>query len=445
MISRARASARRWSRLPLALGLAVQWSCSSGSGYGFNASSPYLMVLPQVVQLRAPSSGTISFRLEAIATDASGQSTSTGTLTWTSNPVGATFVSTGAETIVTLPLSIAPGDVIRLNATNGTDDGYALVLVTSPPAQVNDEVRAEIVVDDDPTLLLHSGAVGSGCSSDLLRAFVGSAPLGNWTSDGACDRYEGDVFSVSRRPLLVQPMPWTTGQDVVDASAAEKAYQLPLKVIFSVPTADRAAAVSELNGSLLLAEGVFHDMRIGISFPPMLTTKIFADNFELRTCEQVALLEQTLLPDPAALNVYVLKSLADWPYRGLFCPPNVLLVWRGLAVGTTLVHEFGHALGLTAPWWGHVDNVFGFSTDNVMSATAGSGSGYAERTRLTLGQAYRMHVDGRSWLKRSPDLSDGPNICPCDPYLATKCPPLRTDVRPMPSATPPPLPEAACP
>lgn len=439
----------------MALGLAAQWSCFSGSGFGSNATSPYLMVLPQVVQLRAPTlGGTTSFRLEAIATDASGQSTSPGTLTWTSNPVGATFVSMGAETIVTLPLSIAPGDVVRLNATNGTDDGYALVLVTSPPTPANDEVRAEIVVGDGPTVLLHSGAVGSGCSSDLLRAFVGSAPLGNWTSDGACDRYEGDVFSVSRRPILVQPMPWTTEQDVVDASAAEGVIQIPLRVIMGVPVADRAAAKSDLDFQLSLAEGAFHDMRVGISLPPSLGTTVFSpapvgptdpDGLTLRKCEEVAGLNSTLLPDPLKLNVYVIKALDNWPFRGYFCMPNVVLLWRGNALSTTLVHELGHAMGLMAPWWGHVDKVFGFSTDNVMFESAGTGSGYAERTRLTLGQAYRMHVDGRSWLKRPPDLSDGPNICPCDPYLATKCPPLRTDVRPMPSAAPPPLPVGTCP
>ena len=121
--------------------------------------------------------------------------------------------------------------------------------------------------------------------------------------------------------------------------------------------------------------------------------------------------------------------------RGVFCAPNVILLSFRAAVSTSFVHEVSHLLGLVAQDFGHTDTLFGFQRDNVMSGTTGTGAGADMRFRLTLGQVYRMHVDGRSWLRRAADGAPGPFVCPCDPYSEARCPVLSRDVAPV-SGTP---------
>jgi hypothetical protein len=126
-----------------------------------------------------------------------------------------------------------------------------------------------------------------------------------------------------------------------------------------------------------------------------------------------------------AINVYLVSQEVSTDSKGKWCwgptlrrLTNVIRYQRD-AVVTTLAHELGHMFSLHVPWGnppgehvGHVDRFAGFAHDNVMFAMADLNS-TAARTRLSVGQVYRMHFDRRSWL-----APPTPADCGCDPYTS---------------------------
>jgi len=224
---------------------------------------------------------------------------------------------------------------------------------------------------------------------------------------------------------------------MIDATAAAALIPLPVNLVIGVSSADAMLAESSMNLYLLLADDIFHNMRVGVTFPTALqTTKRQTLPVSIDRCTSVSLLPDDVAPVAGKVNVYFVARLEN-DLRGLFCAPNVILLSFHAAVSTSFVHEVSHLLGLLAQDFGHTDTVSGFQRDNVMSGYTGTGPGDDMRFRLTLGQVYRMHVDGRSWLRRAADGTPGPFVCPCDPNGDAVCPVLWRDVAPA-SGTPSP-------
>jgi hypothetical protein len=85
-----------------------------------------------------------------------------------------------------------------------------------------------------------------------------------------------------------------------------------------------------------------------------------------------------------------------------------------------VLHEVGHALGLTLPGTGHSDQLAGFDGSNVMQ------SGYAPedeawRSRLTVGQVFRMNADPGSWLTWAEDRFKKPLRDATAPRIHCQC------------------------
>ncbi len=422
--------------------LLIGSGCNQGLAFLNLRQPPYLLILPEVVQVRATAPGTpLSFRLTVVSEDATGAPLDPGVLTWSASTTAPTIVGTKSDAIVTMPGGLSPGQVIKLTVTNGTLTGTAFVAVVASAVAPTDQVSATYVAGDLPAVAMLSGEYASDCDYDRITSFVSSAPLREINGSSGCLRAEANVFTESTRPLLRHPMSWSTNQDMVTAVDAGPPIRIPLQVVLGVDLIHQDSAKKFVDAGLLATESDLRNARAGIVFPPTMQTTIrqlLPSTFD--QCSQIPNLPTNVAPDPQKLNIYYIERI-DGINRGYFCEPNVILISRNWAVSTTIPHEFGHALGLIAPDTGHINRVHGFASDNVMFVNPGSAAGLDGRERLTLGQVYRMHVDGRSWIKRNADLSQGPNICPCDPYATATCPALSTDVRPVlsPKPTPPPV------
>lgn len=123
---------------------------------------------------------------------------------------------------------------------------------------------------------------------------------------------------------------------------------------------------------------------------------------------------------PDTLNVYAGEQIAGWlAAAGLSCfgsyhRPNVIYVRvDGAHQSWVLAHEVGHALGLQGTC-GHTEvaDYCGFDSLNLMwDAPAGA---LPRRSRLTLGQAYRMNLSDSSWLNLA-GLRDVSQVKACQP------------------------------
>lgn len=430
---------------PLSMGICaacltlVATSCGPAD---FGAAPPgerSLQVLPRIVGFQMPTGGvSIPVRLEAVLHDAYGFPETPGSLTWSSTTLGVTFASSGTYADVLIPGSLPEGAGVPIRVSDGSLSGNALIAITGSSLDNNDEALASHSAGELPSIALSSGLRGM-CQLDELVAFVGAAAIGPWDGTSGCARSEAILFSGMHSPLLQRPKLWTSGPDVLDATTTGGTLDLPINVVIGVPTGDAAAAEAKLNDQLLVLSDVFHTMRVGISLPPSMQTTTRQELFwTIDGCAALGTLPTDLAPDAEKINVYVVRRIAD-DARGYFCAPNVILVSHAAAASTTLVHEVSHLLGLLAQDFGHTDAVAGFERDNVMSGYTGTAPGEDMRFRLTIGQVYRMHVDGRSWLRRAMDGAPEPLFCPCDPYAADACPALARDIRPIANSTPPPF------
>lgn len=198
---------------------------------------------------------------------------------------------------------------------------------------------------------------------------------------------------------------------------------------------------TERTGSQLTLAGV---KRAGTPFSIMFELPAVAPEGWTCPSEEVRLTLDAVVAaaggDPAvvfgesAINVFYLEGI--WTYRpglgtsspnnGFTCPPDdngvvVLIPFEG-GPSTTLQHEFGHALGLLRPDWGHANFVDAWDTaddddfdaSNVMWSYE-SDAVTTPRSRLTLGQAFRLSVSDFAWVNRSNLRNGRPKPCN-DPF-----------------------------
>jgi hypothetical protein len=281
---------------------------------------------------------------------------------------------------------------------------------------------------------------GAGCPPDSTYAFLERANLGDRQS--ACSSRRVIVFSASRPPMDWTNPAWTNAVDGIDARSGALR-DVPVQVWnLSVP-GDRVGAASDRMKELLTAaSGLFANNRVGLKFT--WDAVIHPLTSSARTCRELHALinpDNEGDPDPsmwgsAVINVYWVGFDAT-DSRAKHCwgpaeawPKNVIRIEMTEDVlSHSLAHELGHVLGQYVPWglsnqhMGHVDEFKGFAKDNMMYGNVNFGT-TAARTRLSLGQVFRMHFDPRSWLA----LPLTTNECGCDPY-ASICSRLSRDTR----------------
>jgi Carboxypeptidase regulatory-like domain len=169
-------------------------------------------------------------------------------------------------------------------------------------------------------------------------------------------------------------------------------------------------------------------------------------------CDSVdSIKSHTELYDQGRLNVFYVTTIGDagdgGSKAGLNCfaqgAPNIIFISSGEQGPFVLMHEVGHALGLTTPNSGHTQNMSGFLLDaNNFDLDVMGGSSNVSAMYLSVGQVLHMHLKGDSWL----NLSSGPGgstlrqramapafpvigACYCPESQRTEsCPPLRLDI-----------------
>ncbi len=411
------------------------------------------------------------FRLSVRLRNAAGQllpESAAGTVQWSVSLADAANVSLtgvlGSNTVATVtPAALA---AIVVTAQKGSVAGTAtLTPVTAIAAGKLDWVVADAVANGPPTLLLLDGRIPAEWRSDSLIAFAGAGPLDELgTSSG-----EITVFSQTRAVSRIHP-PWAGEQcDYVGFTASDAPLGCSDRGPFTLPPATiiavnvwilangaSIAAVADADfahAKSLLFEaftGLTLQMTRNIGVSTSLVLDVGADNEWVCPASGPYDIRQQLVDAgvPAAslassrLNVvyvnHILKPAergsGNWAYPGYTCswtPRDgaIVIMSASKRKHTTLVHEFGHALG---PWdqdpWGHVSGMPGFDESNVMWAGE-SNLVPSSRTQLTLGQAFRLSLDAESFVVRAAVLGTPPPVFNCFSIETDNpCPRLSKDI-----------------
>ena len=368
------------------------------------------------------------------------------TLTWTSSQswlkktgqqgFRAVFTIDQANIQGTATVQVTAGNKVSnpttVTVVNGPGPGEDFLTATYTPGQV-------------PDVALVSGvrnAAGGPCVL-TFKAFVAGMRLGNVVDGctGPGRAWKSAVLSVGHKSVVATGQ-WTPQQNTVNAGALQGASRV-IPVALRVMLGDNALSAPDLaklrdtTMTLALAEfeaanGTLTSTRTGVKLAkPDTATIVNLTPTEVNTDGEVAVAgcrdgdERTSSRDVSGkLNVYYVNLPNN--IRGQTCPPYHLRNYPVIYVGvhtklqTTLVHEVGHALGVTLPQDGHVDNVGGLDVSNVMT------SGYADwdrggRRRLTVGQVFRMNTDSASWLSWAKDATNALVRESAEPRLACQC------------------------
>jgi hypothetical protein len=392
----------------------------------------------------------------------------------TVNPVG------GAQTKA--KLSGSPPSPVILTASVGGVSGTARITLAQPGTSFGmDWATAEHTNDEPPTLLLADGQNPVEWRSDSVIAFVGGGPLDQF---GVSD-LEGEVTVFSPGHALQRmKVPWIDDCDLVRMRegtvvyAAEMtvspctergmslakatsikihAWTLTLAVdptgAAESPTGAVDAELAEARRRLangwtgltldlespidaLGARTIVMDIREELGGKCLMGTEEFSVPAQLTAADPrfpglvgpdkitVVYAQQLLRPGSAAG--------APSSFRGYTCQwdktfGTIALVAWDIRAGTTLLHELGHAIG---PWveapFGHTEAMVGFDGSNLMWGWHAAVP--APRQILTLGQAFRLALDGDAFSYRMLTPHPDPRCIDQNQGVETPCPRIKKDV-----------------
>ncbi len=308
-----------------------------------------------------------------------------------------------------------------------------------------------------PSVVVTKG-VREGACDIALDAFVGTALIGQLVKDceGEGSAW-GTVIMDAAHAVAMLPAHWTPVSDTVRFAAPPPPPRLVPIVLWIVVggSGDREAFRNSVEttalASVVAANSVLAENRTGVELTVV-------DTMVDTTPEEKTVVADCLTGDalvanrdrPGTLRVYYVNSMGN--ARGFTCagtddhPQSAIYISAENEASSTLVHEVGHALGLTVPSQGHVDRprgletVFlkGFDASNVMTSGISDWDPVG-RHRLSVGQVFRMNADSASWLNAAMSGNGSPVREASAPRLACQCgeadptglcPRLRDDVAP---------------
>jgi len=315
-------------------------------------------------------------------------------------------------------------------------------------------------------------AGASACTNDSLLTGTGRLVIpGNAamsSSTGTPCYGAALLLAKDRAPLYANSgMPWTgLLGDVYSAAMSPVKLNVAIRVIISDPsltTAQKTSLESEIRDvHLALAGTLLDDSYTGIALvddessggdPLIQDNNAVASLLSGGCLAAESIRANTSIYDARRINVYYVKSVSaedgSSGKAGYTCltsdAPNIIFVDSQEHAPYTLVHEIGHALGLSRPDWGHSQDYEGFYTAasgqklNVMAETSALPSGVRY---LSVGQVAEMHLGLESWLNRA-DPVDASTVrtrqagggaaittsCGCPETASTNdCAPLKKDI-----------------
>jgi hypothetical protein len=391
----------------------------------------------------------VQLQVAAIARNAEGTPMADpGAINWSGG--GVTFSSN--HTNPTTVTAAASGQK-SISATIGGKTGTA-TLVVGPAIQTGDDRITIPHVDAGPVeaVLIDAndagdavGAANKCTRDDLLYRLAGSATLGRNLTNGCMNKLA--VFAPGKAlrfecqsgaglPNCSADLTrlWSTGPDAVVRNLLSP---VPVAlVVWSRVSAPLPDAELEAKGDANYATSIYADQRAAMAFN--ITPNVGGADGSVKyfvapanTNDPCSGVEQSLglVAVAGSVNVVYVEDIifggASGP-RGLTCerpigrPPIIVMSYLRKAP-TTLAHELAHAMGLMPSFFndwhgGHTWGVPGFDITNLMW-TEENGTALP-RDQISLGQAFRMHVDARSWVNVQRDAPIG--------GAAAKLPSIRT-------------------
>jgi hypothetical protein len=352
----------------------------------------------------------------------------------------------------------APGSSISdITATVTCDSGES---VASAPASLNvapnlvegtsDWVKLPHVPDRRPAMVLIDSGDGGSCDvEDWTLAIARTGFLERNLDDGVCAAQElfllqegaemiyddapfWTAVSEGRAPATLPVLGWTA-----DPSSAPNSFRY-VPVVIGLPKLD-AMNQGIAEDELELADGLMDRNRVGIGLRNAGTfAHGYVDDLDPVLGCGAGFLDTKMLPNSGnnmsdeLLFVLFVERLTTGS-RGTVCTAVagqdarvIYLAWSS-RVTSTITHEFGHAMGLAPPLFngGHVNSIGAFERDNIMWGATDLELATA-RTRLTIGQVYRMNLHSGSWINLS---TGGGKACQTGATIKTgPCPPTDKSV-----------------
>jgi hypothetical protein len=342
---------------------------------------------------------------------------------------------------------------------------------TSQPTEVSvapSAITNQDIVDAKYTPLLAPDAVVANGSLDpagepcdvAVSPFVKRGGLGQLLKPCGKDPAGwAAVLSLNHRMSLNHPVLWTAPPltNTVDATPLQNPMlTLPVAIrvmVWDDPPADLTKLRDEIlklaQTDIDKANPVLAEARAGISLAHSLANSaIIPVNSQVVITDCRVGHDPNLASDvPDLLNVYYVDDVVG--VNATTCgrregrTQEVIYIGRNQWTPSTFVHELGHAMGLTVPRQGHTEYLQGFDLTNMM-AGYDDDSDPLGRSRLSVGQVFRMNADSASWLNwavvapgSTAPVRDGLRLrCQCgEDGEIGPCPRLRDDVA-RPSARP---------
>lgn len=384
----------------------------------------------------------------------------------------ASLFSDPATNPASLKVPNTPGVDLSVTATvTVAPAGETPVTVVSPPQVVH---IAPSIEGDHSDWLFVEHPPGAPPAAAILRGMDGSTPIHDWAVPvvGAV-RLGKDVqgpsqlalFAKDRSAVLLpsvipsttsSPGPFKSGVDRVEedpmpdrinrfvqvrigadapGNLTESQGKTELQHADALLNADRAGLELTWDGYFVHGGHEADGTPVGISDPYWACGTEIVDQLIGPASGDAS--NPTKIEDTQSVFVlFVPDILTD--VRGWACPPEadwagrVVFLSRAEYSVTSLAHEIGHVLSLSAPWidsgsgGGHTNGLAGFDWSNLMWSF--SALVYrVNRDRLTLGQVYRMNAQAGSWLNdQLPNILARP--CGTDPAVSTNCPALSKDL-----------------
>jgi hypothetical protein len=292
-----------------------------------------------------------------------------------------------------------------------------------PPALGQDRLKVDGIAAGDEVSVMLYGRRNAGCmngtSSAAETAFstTGEKWLGNVLSAGSCHS-EVAVFSKKHR-MKWQPLDWTDVPGDLRTVTLEPLIEADLK-IWITDEVDRIVAEEHAQ----TAQDLFLENRVGVRLnwkvehvanvqdaPPNAVAIVNAglSNDLWVDCQNLAAIRAHKFYVANTLNVYYLRrtvpgrncAIRKVPTMCIRSPmgdfqkedANINFIGTD-ANPTTLVHELGHAYGLRPlSCHGHPP-LADFGAENIMYSSASS---TVPRSKLTLGQVFRMNTHDDDW------------------------------------------------
>lgn len=455
----------------------------------FYASTLALLATP-------PGSSTGSIRAKVVSGDpptpvVSASVTLVGTaiaaMTGTAGTAVLSGVAAGQYTLRVLVSPLAPC-VANVTVTEGTETAIVVNVSACSDRLVTNEEKFTALLD------LRGASAPGTCTNDRVidgvnfAAEVQPSALSN-PGGGVTCHAAGWVFSEDHAPYFASDpavFPWSDAEgDVVTVALPASRLRVPMTLWIADPSLDVPSVTAIFTTTYLPAANAWlRASRSGLRLTKDEATDDLPELVDVGTlidpgtgappypaigngCDHT----MSIIANPVAyrrghLNVYLVSKIEGSGIpAGRHCgeqgAANVMFV-DPESVDTTLIHllllhEAGHALGLSRPDNGHADLAEGLFQTNLMWSTLASVGGDVP-DHLSLGQLARLHASVDSWLNLPSDAFGGTvrtrqaslaftltTSCGCPSISATDdCPALHTDVARSGPANPPPSIPPAC-